>query len=109
MLLGTNCIGPFLFTRLLHPILVTTAASSPHPGAVRVLWAASVVVDLQSPKGGLDVSNLDYKKKDEGSAVRYAISKAGNLFIGSEWSKRDSTNRVVHLVGLTIFAVSLLC
>jgi retinol dehydrogenase-12 len=109
MLLRTNCTRPFLFTRLLHPILVTTAASSPHPGTVRVLWVASVVVNLQSPKGGLDVSNLDYKKKDERSAVRYTISKAGNLFIRSEWSKRDSTNQVVHLIGLTIFAVSSLC
>jgi hypothetical protein len=35
--LGTNCLGPFLFTQLLRPTLVKNAATSP-PGSVRVYW-----------------------------------------------------------------------
>ena len=38
--MGTNVLGPFLFTQLLTPLLQKTAASSP-PGSVRVTWAAS--------------------------------------------------------------------
>ncbi|GAD92887.1 hypothetical protein NECHADRAFT_56763 [Paecilomyces variotii No. 5] len=96
-LLGTNCLGPYLFTKLLHPLMVKTAQSSVS-GSVRVLWAASIVVHMQCPKTGMDLDNLDYRKKNETAAVRYAISKAGNLFIGSEWAKRDACNGVVHLI-----------
>jgi retinol dehydrogenase 12 len=35
--LGTNNVGPFLFTKLLTPILVATAKKET-PGAVRVVW-----------------------------------------------------------------------
>ena len=97
-MLGTNCIGPFLFTKLLLPLLMTTANLSPHPGSVRVLWAGSIVIHLQAPKGGMDINNLDYRIKDESAAVRYAVSKTGNLFLGSEWAKRYPGNGVLHLV-----------
>lgn len=47
----------------------------------------------------MDLDNLDYSKKDETQADRYAISKTGSIFLGTEWSKRDSENKIVHLVG----------
>lgn len=97
MSFGTNCIGPFLFTRLLHPLLVSTAASSSETNTVRVLWAGSFVIHLQSPNTGLDIENLDYKN-NEGPSIRYAVSKVGNLFIGTEWAKRDKINKIIHLV-----------
>ncbi|KAH8801377.1 hypothetical protein F5884DRAFT_904244 [Xylogone sp. PMI_703] len=96
LILATNCIGPFLFTKLLHPILVSTATSAP-PGSVRVIWLGSIVIQLQAPKAGMDIDNLDYKKKSEDDATRYAISKAGNLFIGCEWARRDAKSGVMHL------------
>ncbi|KAK9384236.1 hypothetical protein V1515DRAFT_647320 [Lipomyces mesembrius] len=96
LILGTNCIGPFLFTRLLHPLLASTAKSSP-ACSVRVVWLGSLVIHLQAPKTGMDLDNLDYKKKDEDSATRYAVSKAGNLFIGAEWARRDAEAGVLHL------------
>jgi len=96
-MLGTNCFGPFLFTKLLHPLLVSTAKCSP-AGSVRVIWLGSIVIPLQAPKTGMDLDNLDYKKKDESDGTRYAVSKAGNLFIGTEWARRDAEAGVVHLV-----------
>ncbi|RFU33186.1 hypothetical protein B7463_g3198, partial [Scytalidium lignicola] len=96
LILATNCIGPFLFTKLLHPLLISTAKSSP-VGSVRVIWLGSIVIHLQAPKTGMDLDNLDYKKKPEDDATRYAISKTGDLFIGSEWARRDAETGVVHL------------
>jgi hypothetical protein len=46
----------------------------------------------------MDLKNLDYRKKDESSAVQYAVSKTGNLFLGSEWAKRNPGNGVFHLL-----------
>lgn len=50
--MGTNCLGPFLFTSLLTPLLEKTAASST-PGSVRVTWAASLAT-LAAPTGGVE-------------------------------------------------------
>jgi retinol dehydrogenase-12 len=41
--LGTNCIAPFLFTKLLTPLLISTAKSSPR-GSVRVIWVLRILV-----------------------------------------------------------------
>lgn len=49
--MGTNCVGPYLLTKLLTPLLVKTAASSP-PGSVRVTWAGSLAT-VGSPKNGV--------------------------------------------------------
>jgi NAD(P)-dependent dehydrogenase (short-subunit alcohol dehydrogenase family) len=39
--LGTNCLGPWLFTHHLLPVLQKTAAEAPK-NSVRVTWAASL-------------------------------------------------------------------
>ncbi|KAL7942526.1 hypothetical protein V8C42DRAFT_331257 [Trichoderma barbatum] len=96
IMLAVNCLGPFLFTKILHPLLVSTAKSSP-TGSVRVVWLGSVVIQLMAPRGGIDLDNLDYKKTWPDINVRYAVSKTGNLFIGSEWAKRDAENGILHL------------
>ncbi|TVY90125.1 putative oxidoreductase [Lachnellula willkommii] len=46
---GTNCLGPFLLTKLLLPILTRTAKSAPKAG-VRVVWVSSGVIDLLPPR-----------------------------------------------------------
>lgn len=97
MHLGTNCLGPFLFTKLLHPLLVSTAKSSPE-AAVRVIWLGSIMIDLYGPSGGLEVDNLDYKKKSADFTAKYTVSKVGNRFIGAEWARRDAETGVIHLV-----------
>lgn len=45
--LATNCLGPYLLTRLLLPSLSATAAQSA-PAAVRVVWTSSQMVE---PRG----------------------------------------------------------
>ncbi|KAL7911787.1 hypothetical protein GGI35DRAFT_443638 [Trichoderma velutinum] len=97
LMLAVNCLGPFLFTKLLHPLLKSTAKSLP-AGSVRVVWLGSLMIQLMAPKGGVDLDNLDYKKNFPDINVRYAVSKAGNLFIASEWAKRDAENGILHLV-----------
>jgi retinol dehydrogenase-12 len=52
--LGTNNIAPFLFTKLLTPILQSTAKTAP-PRTVRVVWLSSSVAESASPTGGVDM------------------------------------------------------
>lgn len=74
--LGTNCLGHYAFTKLLTPLLVQTARAS-SPGSVRVIWVSSSAV-MGSPKGGVDMANLDYAK-DKFAFQKYGVSKAGNV------------------------------
>ncbi|KIX99809.1 uncharacterized protein Z520_04445 [Fonsecaea multimorphosa CBS 102226] len=87
----TNILGPFLFTKLLLPILKRTAEDEPR-GTVRVSWAGSLAVVLQSPKGG-----VAWKKGPDGeetlddknsNSFTYGVSKAANYFFGTEFGKR---------------------
>lgn len=94
--LGTNNLGHFLFTKLLTPILVKTAASAP-AGSVRVVWVSSSAAELMSPKNGIDMNNLDYKK-DQSSWHKYGVSKAGNWYHAAEFAKRYGKDGVVSVV-----------
>ncbi|RFU80514.1 hypothetical protein TARUN_1725 [Trichoderma arundinaceum] len=96
LMLAINCLGPYLFTKFLHPALESTAKSLP-AGSVRVVWLGSLMIPLKAPKDGMDLENLDYKKKWADEKVRYAVSKTGNLFLGSEWAKRDAASGILHL------------
>jgi NAD(P)-dependent dehydrogenase (short-subunit alcohol dehydrogenase family) len=51
MQMATNPVGPYLFTELLQPLLWETAKLTPE-GSVRVVWTASLVAEMQAPKGG---------------------------------------------------------
>lgn len=64
------------------------------------------MTEFSAAKNVMDLDNLDYKKKDETQANRYAISKAGNIFIGTEWAKKDFDAGIVHLVRIFSLAVS---
>ncbi|EXJ67751.1 uncharacterized protein A1O5_09097 [Cladophialophora psammophila CBS 110553] len=87
----TNILGPFLFTKLLLPILKRTAEGEPK-GTVRVSWAGSLAVDLQSPKGGVRwKKGADGKETlDDGNSnpFTYGVSKAANYFFATEFGKR---------------------
>ena len=102
--LGTNCLGPFLFTKLLTPLLVATATSAPR-GSVRVAWLSSSAAEVMSPKGGVDMTNLDYKS-DKSAWYKYGTSKAGNVFYAKEFAKRYQANDVLSVVGCkTLFCL----
>ena len=94
--LGTNCVGPFLFTKLLTPILVATAKVAP-PNTVRVIWVSSSAADLVSPPGGIDMDNLDYKV-DKPQMGKYGVSKAGNYYHGTEFARRHASDQIVSVV-----------
>jgi retinol dehydrogenase 12 len=89
-------MAPFLFTKLLTPILTQTAQTAPL-GSVRVIWVSSLAAELASPKGGLDMNNLDYKK-DQSPSTKYAISKAGNVLHSQQYSRLHKEDRIVSLV-----------
>lgn len=98
--LGTNCIAPFLFTKLLTPLLVQTAKTSP-VGDVRVVWVSSFAAELVA-KGGVDVKGLD--KLAEGDPNRvYGITKGGNVLHAQEYAKRYGKDGIVSIVSLLIF------
>ncbi|OAP59423.1 hypothetical protein AYL99_06721 [Fonsecaea erecta] len=96
----TNILGPFLFTKLLLPILRRTAEDEPK-GAVRVSWAGSLAVVLQSPPGGMSwktgadgKETLDDKNNNTHT---YGVSKAANYFFGTEFGKRfGARDGVLH-------------
>jgi hypothetical protein len=98
--LGTNNVAPFLFTKFLTPILQSTAKTAP-PGSVRVVWTASSAADHFSPKGGVDLKNLDYKV-DKTAFHKYGVSKAGNIFHAKEYEKRYGSDGIVSVVSQAI-------
>ncbi|KAI1176531.1 putative estradiol 17 beta-dehydrogenase [Nemania sp. FL0916] len=77
--LHVNCLGPFLFTKLLGPILTATAQdSSTPPNTVRAVFLSSSAAELFCEKGtGFQMDNLDYHI-DKPSKYRYGISKLGD-------------------------------
>lgn len=83
---GTNCLGPFLFTKLLLPVLRQTAKSL-SPASVRVVFASSSIIDLQGPTGGISLEELQPGKHGQVPADNYSISKAGNWLLASEFDK----------------------
>jgi NAD(P)-dependent dehydrogenase (short-subunit alcohol dehydrogenase family) len=101
----TNVLGPFLFTKLLLPILKRTAEHEPK-GAVRVSWAGSLAVELQSAKGGLvwkkDKDGEDTLDDKNNNQLAYGTSKAANYFFATEFGKRfGERDGVLHNVSLS--------
>lgn len=92
--LGTNCLGPFLFTQLLVPILAKTAKNSP-PNSVRVIWVSSSGA-LVAPNPAVDFTNMDYER-DEMNWTKYSRSKAGNVIHSSEFARRNSGTGILSL------------
>ncbi|MCJ1371479.1 hypothetical protein MMC20_002696 [Loxospora ochrophaea] len=93
--LGTNCLGPYLFTKLLTPLLTQTAQTAPQ-GSVRVVWLASSAAEAFSPSTGVDMANIDYKK-DKSAWHKYGVSKAGNVLYARELARRDQAAGILHV------------
>ena len=107
----TNILGPYLFTKLLLPVLKKTAAGAPK-GTVRVCWASSLATDLYTSKGGI-------KFAEDGSPIvngkgggnhEYGVSKVANYFLGYEFGQRfGNADGVLHNVSLPPEAVQCGC
>ncbi|PMD26405.1 short-chain dehydrogenase [Hyaloscypha hepaticicola] len=75
--LGTNCVGTFI--------------------SVRVVWVSSSAAEGLSPKGGVDMQNLDYKVEKLGM-TKYGTSKAGNYLHATEFAKRYREEGIVSVL-----------
>ena len=94
LMLGTNCLGPYLFTDLLLPSL-KAAASKSSPGQVRVVWTSSIVVDMSAPKNGIVLSELTSPPSDQ--SRNYTNSKTGNWFLASELGERVKADGILSI------------
>lgn len=93
----------FLLTQLLSPILHRTSKDA-GPGAVRVTWPGSLMVDTSSPKEGVRKEILDDpeapKKFKMNQNELYASTKAACYFLATEFSRREpEQGGVIHLAG----------
>lgn len=106
--IGVNCVAPLLFTQALLPQLRAAASASP-PGAVRVVWTSSLIVDKFAPPGGVDLEVLDrINAAGTGAELAsrdYAASKAGNWLLGAEgarrWGQESSPGKGDAIVSVT--------
>ncbi|KAF8242770.1 short-chain dehydrogenase [Wilcoxina mikolae CBS 423.85] len=80
--MGTNCLGPFLFTQLLLP-------------HVRIVWTSSMLVDAKAPQGGISIPELSAPTIDQNR--NYAMSKAGNWLLASEFANRVCGDGIVSI------------
>ena len=92
--MATNCLGPYLLTQLLLPVLEKTA-SSVDPGSVRVVWTSSIVVDLAAPKDGLDISDLTQPPSDQQRS--YTSTKLGNWYLANALSTQTGSKGVLSV------------
>ncbi|OAA40010.1 short-chain dehydrogenase [Metarhizium rileyi] len=94
--LATNCLGPFLFTKGLIPILNETALTS-SPGAVRVIWPSSITANMLSPNGGIKLGDDDAPQISSSQSTNYGQSKAANNFYAAEFSRRYGGNGILSV------------
>lgn len=95
--MGTNCLGPHLFTQLLLPLLLKTAKLAP-TSSVRVVYTSSQIVDTAGPPGGVSLAEQDPGKHPADKNWTYSASKAGNWFLASELDKRVRKDGLVSFV-----------
>lgn len=94
--MGVNCLGSYLFTKLLTPLLVRTAKLAPQDSA-RVVWTSSQIIEKNGPPGGVSFEEQQPGKHPPNKHHTYAASKAGNWFLASELDKRVRTHGVVSI------------
>jgi len=84
LMLAVNCLGPLLFTKLLHPALRVASKESNVPFSTRIVWTASQIIELSSPTGGFTMRDVNPQTREQDQQKNYCISKLGNWFLASE-------------------------
>lgn len=92
--MGTNCLGHYLLTQLLLPLLLGTAESSPR-ASVRVIWTSSIVVDLSAPQGGIVASELTAPPPNQ--QRNYLNSKTGNWFLADALARQVGSKGILSV------------
>jgi len=62
-----------------------------------VAWAGSLAIDFYTPPGGVDFDEQGAVKY-QNQKTSYGVSKAGNLFLASEFGRRVGGEGVVSVV-----------
>ncbi|KAG8167129.1 hypothetical protein KVR01_002818 [Diaporthe batatas] len=94
----TNTLGSFVLTQHLLPILSRTASSSP-AGTVRVIWAASILVEMNAPPSGVSKEWMQDQTAMTDYIELYSQTKAGVWFLASEFARRQSQSGVLFIAG----------
>lgn len=87
--LATNVLGPFLLTKLLLPQLQASKAP-------RVIWTASQIVDLNSPKDGIAIAR-DLETPFTDPAMGYTITKLANWYLAVELPRQPGCEKITSL------------
>lgn len=92
MNIGVNCLGTFLFTKLLTHALVSTAKSEPQ-SSVSVVWVSSAagLKDTGLPLAILE-DHHDYQP-----LFNYGYSKAGDYLYGVEYAEMYKDDGVISV------------
>ncbi|KAG9252683.1 short-chain dehydrogenase [Emericellopsis atlantica] len=93
--IGTNNLAPYLFSKLLTPLLLKTAKTAP-AGSVRIVWVSSAAAEMMSPQGGVNMQNLDYKV-DQSMWYKYGVSKAGNYYHATTFAKKYGSEGLISV------------
>ena len=97
--MGTNCVGPYLFTKLLLPILRQTAKSANQQDSVRITWAGSIAIDIYSPTNGVTFDESQGKPKIYADQnTNYGQSKAGNAFLSAHFANLVRKDGIISAV-----------
>lgn len=104
--LATNCLGPFLLTQLLLPVLEKAAMSDADVAAApgRVVWLGSQVMELSAPKGAIIMSDLTDTPKDQ--VRNYTNSKTANYLLSCELARRAGASKRIISVAINPGAAS---
>lgn len=92
---ATNCLGPHLLTQLLLPTLRRTSENEP-PASVRVVWTASIVVDISALEGGAILEGL--LRKDTHVQRNYENTKVGNWFLAHALDTQERPSGILSVV-----------
>ncbi|KAF2120920.1 hypothetical protein BDV96DRAFT_280987 [Lophiotrema nucula] len=95
--IGVNTVGHVLLQSLLTPILAETATNNPKD-SVRAIWAASLLVEMGAPPGGVLVDQLDNPSTDINE--HYSASKTANWFAATEFARRSGPQTGVVTVAV---------
>jgi NAD(P)-dependent dehydrogenase (short-subunit alcohol dehydrogenase family) len=92
--MATNCLGPYLLTKLLMPVLRRTAElEGVSPASVRVVFTSSITTDLSAPKGGMAIKALDDPATPQ--VDMYTHSKTGNWFLANAFHSSMKSSGVL--------------
>jgi NAD(P)-dependent dehydrogenase (short-subunit alcohol dehydrogenase family) len=92
--MATNCLGPFLLTRLLLPLLEAAAKHAPE-GTVRVVWTSSQIVDLSPSLPEKIMSDVITPPTDK--QRNYLLTKIGNWFLANELAREVGKSGIISV------------